>query len=375
MSIALDEEQLEIAHTARAFLSRRSSEAEVRRVMETSEGFDRGVWRKMAEELQLQGLLVPTWLGGAGLTQVELGVVFEEMGRALLCAPYLATVGLAVNAILAANDDAAEAELLPDIAEGRTIATLAYVEGSRPLASAAPSCQARRGRRGWTLRGEKDFVIDGAVADLVLVLANSHEGPTLFALEAAAVTAAPLRTLDLTRRVARLSFVDVPARVIGAAGAGSEIVERALALACVALSAEAVGAAQRALDMAVEHAGQRVQFSRPIGSFQAVKHSCADLLVEVECARALAYEAMRVATTEDSAELEVAASTAKAFCSEALMHVAEENIQIHGGIGFTWEHPAHLYFRRAKSTQLLLGDPAEHRLRVALALTERLAHI
>src|SRR5664279_1591522 len=240
MNFAFSEEQDELRKSVRRFLDDKSPETEVRRLMETADGYDAAVWTQMAEQLGLQSLIIPEQFGGAGFSYVELIVILEEMGAALLCAPFFSTVALAANALLTSGDQSAQEYLLPGIA------------------------------------------------------------------------------------------------------------------------AEQVGGAQRCLDSSVEYAKTRIQFGRPIGSFQAIKHKCADMLLEVESAKSAAYYA-GWAAAEDSDELPVVASLAKSYCSEAYFHAAAETIQIHGGIGFTWEHPAHLYFKRAKSSELMLGDPSYHR--------------
>jgi alkylation response protein AidB-like acyl-CoA dehydrogenase len=293
---------------------------------------------------------------------VELIVVLEEMGRSLLCAPYFATIALAANAILASRDDAAKKELLPGIATGDTIATLAFTEDNGRWDEGGITTTATRAGDGWTLDGHKMFVLDGHVANLLVVAARTPAGLSLFAVEgdAPGLTRTPLATMDQTRKQARLELAGTPGRLIGADGGASAGLSRTLDLAAVALAAEQVGGAQRCLDMSVEYAKERVQFGRPIGSFQAIKHKCADMLLEVESAKSAAYYA-GWAAAESSDELPVVASLAKAYCSDAYFHAAAENIQIHGGIGFTWEHDAHLYFKRAKSSELLLGDPTYHR--------------
>ncbi|MEV4336955.1 acyl-CoA dehydrogenase family protein [Streptomyces sp. NPDC049590] len=356
-----DHEQLRDA--VRRFLTDKSPETEVRRLMERTDGFDRAVWRQMAEQLELMALIIPEEYGGAGYSYAELCVVLDEMGRALLCAPYFATVALAANLLLASHDESARADYLPGIASGRTIATVALAERRGDWGVSGIALEAARTPDGaWRLSGEKHYVLDGHVADLVLVAARTRAGVSLFAVErgAAGLTAAPVPTLDPTRKLARLSFDRVRARPVGADGEGRPAVARMLDLAAVALAAEQAGGAQRVLEMAVEYAKLRVQFGRPIGSFQAIKHKCADMLLEVQSARAAAFHA-GWAVAEDDDEVPVLASLAKACCSEAYFHAAAENIQIHGGIGFTWEHPAHLYFRRAKSSELLFGDAAHHR--------------
>jgi alkylation response protein AidB-like acyl-CoA dehydrogenase len=283
------------------------------------------------------------------------------MGAALLCAPYFSTVGLAANALLSSGDESAKKDLLPGIAEGTTRATFALTEDSGHWDVESVALSASGGPE-WTLSGHKMYVIDGHTSDLIIVVARTGGGVSLFAVDGSApgLVRTPLATMDQTRKQARLEFSSTPARLIGEEGGAAPAVRRTLDLAAVALAAEQVGGAQRCLDMAVDYAKTRIQFGRPIGSFQAIKHKCADMLLEVESAKSAAYYA-GWAAAEDSDELPVVASLAKSYCSEAYFHAASENIQIHGGIGFTWEHDAHLYFKRAKSSELLLGDPSYHR--------------
>ena len=363
MNFAFNEEQEELRRFVRQFLEAKSPESEVRRLMATEEGYDPDVWRQMAEQMGLQGLIVPEEFGGSGFGFIELVVVLEEMGRALLCAPYFSSVVLAAGTLLQSGDEAAKKELLPGIASGETIATLAFTEESGRWGEDGITMGATAdGDGGWTLQGAKLYVLDGHVADLILVAARTDGGVSLFAVEAGAdgLSRTALSTMDQTRKQARVEFAGTPARLIGTEGGGWPVLERVLDLAAVALAAEQVGGAQRVLDMAVAYAKERVQFGRPIGSFQAIKHKCADMLLEVESAKSAAYYAAWCAS-EMNDELPVMASLAKAYCSEAYFHAAAENIQIHGGIGFTWEHPAHLYFKRAKSSELLFGDPTYHR--------------
>jgi alkylation response protein AidB-like acyl-CoA dehydrogenase len=359
---AFSGEQQEFRSMVRRFVEANSSEAAVREQMETERGFDPAVWSEMAAQLGLQSLIIPEELGGQGFGDVELGIVLEEMGRSLLCAPYFSTVVLAVNTLLQAGDEDAMRALLPGIASGETIATLAFAEQGGRWDQSGIEASARNDGGGWKIHGTKLYVLDGHTADVVLVAARTAAGVSLFhvAGDAAGLTRTPLTTLDPTRKQARLDFDGVEATAIGSDGAGWDVLSTVLDLAAVALAAEQVGGAQRCLDMSVEYAKQRVQFGRPIGSFQAIKHKCADMLLEVESARSAAYYAGWCAF-ERSDELPAVASLAKAYCSDAFLHVASENIQIHGGIGFTWEHPAHLYFRRAKSTDLLFGDSTYHR--------------
>ena len=362
MNFAFSDEQDELRAGVRRFLAEKSPETEVRRLMDTTEGYDPAVWSQMADQLGLQSLTIPEEFGGSGFTYVELLVVLEEMGAALLCAPFFSSVALGANALLTSGDDEAKKSYLPGIASGETIATLAITEDNGKWDFSGIECAATKKGDGWVLNGHKMFVIDGHIANLIIVAARTDAGVTLFAVQgdASGLTRTALPTMDQTRKQARLEFADVPAVLIGADGGAEAGLSKTLDLAAVALAAEQVGGAQHVLDASVEYAKTRIQFGRPIGSFQAIKHKCADMLLEVESAKSAAYYAAWAAA-EDSDELPVVASLAKSYCSEAYFHSAAENIQIHGGIGFTWEHPAHLYFKRAKSSELLLGDPSYHR--------------
>ncbi|TDC55915.1 acyl-CoA dehydrogenase [Actinomadura sp. KC345] len=352
MQLVVTEEQRELKDTLRRFFADRSPSAEVRRLMETAEGHDPGVWAQMAGQLGLQGLAIGEEHGGAGFGMRELAVVFEEMGRAVVCAPFLATITAA--AALEAGDGGHD--LLARIADGSTIATLAVAEdgGSWDPGSVAATFEDGK------LRGTKNFVLDGHIADLILVVAQGADGVGLYAVEdVAAVERKVLPTLDQTRKLARIEFDGVAAREVG----GEDAVRRALDVAAVALAAEQLGGAQATLDMTVEYAKVRHQFGRPIGSFQAIKHRCADMFVLVESARSAVLHAAAVAD-ESPEELAHAAALAKAYCSDAFFHTAGEAIQLHGGIGFTWEHDAHLYFKRAQGSRQLFGTPDRHRERL-----------
>jgi alkylation response protein AidB-like acyl-CoA dehydrogenase len=367
VNFAFSEEQEELRRITRQFLEAKSPESEVRRLMDTTEGYDAAVWSQMAEELGLQSLIIPEEYGGQGFTCVELTVVLEEMGRALLCAPFFSSVLLATNTLLHSGDEAAKKELLPQIASGETIATLAFTEPNGRWDAQGIEATARRDGDAWKIDGTKMFVLDGHTANLILVAARTGDGDaaqsvSLFSVhgDAEGLTRTALSTMDQTRKQAKLEFSGVPATLIGTEGKGWDVLARVLDLAAVGLAAEQVGGAQFVLEMSVQYAKDRVQFGRPIGSFQAIKHKCADMLVEVESAKSAAYYAAWCAA-ELNDELPEVACLAKAYCSEAYFHAAAENIQIHGGIGFTWEHPAHLYFKRAKSSELLFGDPTYHR--------------
>jgi 3-oxochol-4-en-24-oyl-CoA dehydrogenase len=291
-------------------------------------------------------------------------VVFEESGRALWCAPLLSTCALATCAVLCAADAAARAELLPSIAEGAVVAALAW-NGVRPSLG---SLQARHRGEHWVLDGTSGYVVDGGIADHVLVCAAVDDRLDLFVVGSgggtpvAGLSRRSLTTMDLTRRLAELSFDATPARRIGIDV--REGLERALDRAEVLLAAEQLGGATWVLEMAVDYAKTRIQFGRPIGSFQAIKHKLAEMLMTVELARASVEHAVATADREP-AMLAVAVSHARAVASEAYLRVAQDNLQVHGGIGFTWDHPAHLYLKRAKSSQVLLGSPKWHRSRLA----------
>ncbi|MEX1008506.1 MAG: acyl-CoA dehydrogenase family protein [Acidimicrobiia bacterium] len=367
MNFAFSEEQDQLRDAVRRFLESKSPSSEVRRLMETTEGYDPAVWSQMANELGLQSIHIPEEYGGQGFTFVELAIVLEEMGRVLLCAPYFSSVVLAADAIMNAGTPAQQGQLLPGIASGETIATLAFTEPNGKWDASGIEMEAQGSGDSFTLSGTKMFVIDGHTANLVVVVARTEgtsgeDGISFFAVDgdAAGLTRTPLATMDQTRKQARLEFENVAARPIGAPGSGWPALSKTLDQAAVCLANEMVGGAQKVLEMSVEYAKVRVQFGRPIGSFQAIKHKCADMLLETESGKSAAYYAAWAAA-EDNEELPVAASLAKAYCSDAYFHAAAENIQIHGGIGFTWEHDAHLYFKRAKSSEILFGDATYHR--------------
>ena len=397
-----------------ALLAEAWSPADLRRAMGTPAGWDPALWRDLADR-GLLGLHLPTQWGGSGRPFATVAEVAEGLGAALAAVPYLSTIVLAATALVLAGDEEVACEHLPRIASGSAVATLAVTEATGRWEEADVRTVARPdpgGRGHYVLDGHKSYVVDGASADLVLVAAREAAGPNaaaglggpnaaaglggpnavpglrgpnavpglrgpnavthtgLFAVagDAPGLTRTPLVALDLTRPLAHLELVAVPARRVGAEGDGWTVIAQVLDRAAVALAAEAVGGAQRCLDMAVAHACGRVQFGRPIGSFQAVQHKLADVLVDVEAARSVATAAAATVAGEQGDELPLLASTAKAYCSEAFVRAASESIQVHGGVGFTWDHDAHLYFKRARSSALLLGDPAWHRERVARLL-------
>ena len=342
--------QDQLRNRVRALLAEVSPSSEVRRLMDGDLGYDLDVWLRMASDHDLVGLHLPTEVGGSGMGWVEQSVVVEETGRVLLCAPYLATV--------------TAAPFLPDdvkaaVAAGLCIATLAVAEASGRWDAAGVEARAVRSPDGsWRLEGTKSYVVDGCVADVLVVAARSSldgvVGLYLVHAGAPGLDRAPLATVDQTRRQARITLAATPARPL------EGTLAMAMDLSIVALAAEQVGGAGRALEMALDHARRRVQFGRPIGSFQAVKHLCADMLLDLESARSAAFYAALAAARGDR-ELPAAAAVAKSCCSEAYVRVAADSLHVHGGLGFTWDHDAHLYFKRARSSQLLFGDPRHHR--------------
>lgn len=356
--------QDELRQSVREFLAQTSPSAAVRALMDSDTGYDEAAWHRMAAELGLHGIAVPERFGGAGAGTAELAVVFEEMGAALLCAPFFATVALAIPALLTSTDDDAIAEFVPALAAGTTTATVIFNGQLGAWDSSTVALTAHGDdRRGYTVHGEAPLVLDGHTADLVLVAAVCDTGTSLFAVAGGArgLSRRPLAGLDRTRRIAHLEFDDTPARLIGPPGGAEPGLSLTSDIATVLLAAEQLGGAARCLDTAVAYAKDRIQFGRPIGSFQAVKHRCADMLVLVEGARSAVAHA---AAVTDPEELAIAASVAKLVASEAFTHVALDNMRVHGGVGFTWEHDAHLYVRRAKASSLMFGEPDHHALRL-----------
>ena len=370
MPLTFTSEQEELRAVVRKFLATHADETQVRAQMETPSGYDTGTWKLMADQLGVQSIAIPEEYGGAGFGFGELSVVLEEAGRALLCAPLFSTAVLGATTLLESGDEGAAAAYLPGIAEGRTIATVALIEESGRWSEDGVQVGAVRDGADFRISGTKPYVLDGADADLIIVAARTDAGISLFTVDAGdyGVAATALSTLDQTRRLASLTFSDAPAKLLGIEGQGWEVLARVLDIAAAGLACEQVGGAARVLESTVDYVKVREQFGRPIGSFQAVKHKLADMLVELESARSAAYYAVS-AVESGSPDLPLAASIAKAYCSTAYYRIAAESIQLHGGIGFTWEHPAHLYFKRAKGSETLLGSPAYHRELIAQRLT------
>ncbi|MGA8016636.1 MAG: acyl-CoA dehydrogenase family protein [Candidatus Dormiibacterota bacterium] len=375
MDFGLSPEQELLRGQARDFLDRASPSSAVRRALESDGGWDAAVWRQMVE-LGWTAIPFSTEVGGLGLGLVELAVVLEEQGRHLTPSPFHSSVCLAGAVTAAAPDSPFQRELLGGIAAGSTRATVALLESSGRWDAAGVRLRAELSGDAYRLRGEKLYVPDARDADWIIVAARTEEdaedGVTLMAIDRGApgVTVARLRSLDPTRNLARLGFDDVEVdvtRVLGTPGHGFSTLRRALDVAAVAVSAELCGVAQRAMELSVEHAKNRRQFGRPIGSYQAISHRCADMLVQVESARSLTYHAAW-ALEHDQVAAPLAVSMAKAYAGDAARWVTSTAIQVHGGIGFTWEHDAHLLFKRAKWGEVMYGDGRHHRERVAQRL-------
>jgi alkylation response protein AidB-like acyl-CoA dehydrogenase len=344
-------------------MARHSSEAQVRTLMATDTGLDPKVWHELAA-MGLTGLLIDEEYGGAGAGPVEMGIAMEEMGRVLLVSPFLSTAVLVPSLLTEAGDATECAAVLPRIAAGDLIASVAFAEEDSARLPTTIATSAGAIGDAWHVTGYKHFVLDGQSAELLYVLAETDAGPGVFAVDvgAAGLDVTPLTTVDPTRKQCRLQFVDTPARLVGRLGAGVEVFTAALDRAALALVSEQAGGARRAFEMATEYAKTRHQFGRAIGSFQAVKHMCADMLLEAESAVSAARFVAGSFAEQASSRLADLA-LAQAYCSDAFVFVAATNIQVHGGIGFTWEHPAHLYLRRARSDAQLLGSPSWHRER------------
>jgi alkylation response protein AidB-like acyl-CoA dehydrogenase len=371
VDFAFSEEQEELRDTLRRFFEERAPAAEVRRVMDTPEGFDRALWGQMALELGLPGVHLPEAVGGQGGGFLELGIVVEEMGRVLLPSPYLSNA-VACLAVRAAAGDAHPR--LAELADGREIGTLALVEEAGRWDAEGVAARAVVEGEALHVTGTKPFVPDGQAASVFVVAAREpgtrgEAGLTLCSVRADApgVRVTPLETTDRLRRQARLELDGAPAEPLGAPGGAARALRETVARACILLGAEMVGASERALEMAVAYARERVQFGRPVGSFQAIKHKAAEVLQELELARSVAYWALWVAD-EDGDELEQAAHLAKAMGGDALRRASAENIQIHGGLGFTWEADPHLYYKRWQSADVLYGDATAHRAALARLL-------
>ena len=362
VKFSFSSEQEEFRSNLRRLLADRSPTKEVRRLMETDEGYERDGWRAINTALGLTAIRIPEAYGGYGLSFGDQCIVLEEMGRALLCAPYFATAVLAAGAVMNAGTEAEKQALLPGIAAGETTATFAWVEDNGRWDAEGTALTATAEGGEIVLNGHKSYVVDGHTADLIVVLARAPQGLSLFTVDgnAPGLTRRALKSMDPTRKLARLEFDRVAARPLGTAGGAAAPFARTMVEAAVCLANEMVGGADRLREDALAYAMMRMQFGKPIASFQSMKHKQADMLLEVELAKSAAYYA--AASLDDGDDDGVAnAHLAKAYASDAYMQTAIHAVQIHGGIGFTWDNDTHLWFKRAKSSEVLLGDASYHR--------------
>jgi alkylation response protein AidB-like acyl-CoA dehydrogenase len=363
MQFAFTDEQLQFRDAARRFLVDHSPSTEVRRLMATEQGFDSTTWSRLAGELGVCGIHVPEAFGGAGLGITELGIVIEEMGRTLFCGPFFSSTVLAATAIREAGHEEQKQSLLPAIASGTCRATYTLTSANGNWDPRLTELTVDGEHR---LRGACHFVVDGHTADIIVALARHDDGElSLYVVDGNAdgVVRTQRDVLDPTRKLASVDFRDVCAQPLGDRRGGAEVATTVLHVAVIALANEMIGGASHMLESALAYTRQRMQFGRKISSFQAIKHRLADLLLDVELARSAAYYAAAACDADDS-NLPALASLAKSACADAYMRAAAECIQPHGGIGFTWDHDTHLWYKRAKSSEVFLGDPAWHRDRM-----------
>jgi alkylation response protein AidB-like acyl-CoA dehydrogenase len=374
MDFAFSEEQEMLRRSARDFLAKECSSKVVRKLMESADPYDKALWQKVAG-LGWTALGIPEEYGGVG-TFLDLTVVLEEAGRALLPGPFFSTMGLAVPALIEVGTEAQKKEVLGAIADGSARATLALTEPSGKWDAGSVRLAAKPSGGAWQLDGVKLFVPDAEAADYMVVAARTRgegeDGISLFLIKGRphGMTVTPLKTLDVTRRWSEVRFDGVKLdgdSLMGTAGKAWPQLKRALEWATAALCAEMIGGAQKVLETSTEYAKTRHQFGKPIGIYQAVSHKLADMLVLSESGRSATYYAAW-AVDADAPDRSLAASMAKAYVSDAYRKVAGDGIQVHGGIGFTWEHDMHLYFKRAKSSEVTLGDATYHRELVAQSL-------
>lgn len=370
MKFSFSEEQTDFRNMLRRFLQDRSPTTEVRRVSETEAGYDPEVWRMMAEELGVTAIHIPEAYGGAGFGVSELAIAAEEAGRALLPSPFFGSTVMAATAIAEAGTDAQKQALLPGIASGETVAALAAAEPGAGWNADAFAATASPANGSWRLTGRKSYLLDGMAADLVVAAARLPDGGLgLFSLPAdsSGLARRPLQSMDPTRRLAQIDFDGAEAELLGGPEAGGPAWARTLDIAAVCLAGEMVGGAERLREDALEYVSMRMQFGRSIASFQVTKHKAADMLLEVELAKAAAYYAAAAADGDDEEvdqPLTALASLAKATASDTYMQTAIHAVQMHGGIGFTHDNDTQLWFKRAKSSEAFLGTAADHRERM-----------
>lgn len=370
MATGASEQQEFLRTNAREFLERECPPTLVRQIMEDERGYSPDLWRSIAE-LGWIGLALPEEYGGADGDFNDLAVLFDEIGYFLAPSPFLATTVLGGMTILAAGSEQQKKDLLPRIATGEQIVTLALTEEDGQYAADSVQLRAEKSGNGYTLNGTKLFVLDANIADRLIVVGRTGGGLTMFLVDpkASGVSITRLKTMDM-RNQCEVKFENVSVAesdVLGAVDGAWPVLEEVLLQATAAISLEMAGGARQALDMTVEYAKNRVQFGQPIGSFQAVKHHCANMAMDVESGRGLSYAAAE-AIAEDRDDKKLIVATAKAFWSDAYRRVTELAVQVHGGIGFTWEHDIHLYLRRAATTAVLFGDADHHRETVAQSL-------
>jgi alkylation response protein AidB-like acyl-CoA dehydrogenase len=378
MDFGFSEEQEMLRGSVRDFLEQECPTTYTRQMMDDDTGYSEEKWRKMAD-LGWHGLIFPEEFGGSGLDMVDMVVVLEEMGKVVLPGPFFSSVILGGLGILLGGSKQQKKKYLPGIAAGTTRATLAQVEESGRWDAGGIELPAKKDGDGFVLDGVKLFVPDAHVSEVMIVAARTsgkgEKGITLFLVDTKApgVEVTLLKTMDQTRKLCEVKLAGVRAgrdAVLGGVGKGWALLDRLVDRAKVALCAEMCGGAQKVLDMSVEYAKVREQFGRPIGSFQAIQHKCANMLVQVESAKSATYYAAW-AVANDVPEGHLAALMAKAYCSDAYRYVAGEGIQIHGGIGFTWEHDMHLFFKRAKGSEVTFGDATWNRELVAREVLDR----
>jgi len=376
MDIRLNEDQIEIARQARRFCENESPMEYVRAMFEDERGFTDEIWGKMVE-MGWTAMRIPEAHGGLDMDLMDLAVILEEMGRAVVPGPFFSTVLLAAEAIMEAGSGSQKEAYLPGIAEGKIKGTLALHEAEGGGDLGHIEMDARPDGDGFLLNGTKLYVPDAHVADFIVCAARTEsenvsagEGLTLFLVDPKreGVSVSLLPAMDGTRKLCAVELKDVEVgadEVLGEANKGWEPLCRVLQRGQVGLCAECLGGAQRAMEIATEYAKVRVQFDQPIGAFQAVKHRCAQMYVEVESARSILYWAAWAQDHGNPEEAALAASVAKAYCSTVYRNASTSAVQVLGGTGFSWEHDIHLYLKRAKANEVALGDPVYHRERVA----------
>ena len=367
MDFDLSKPQKLLKDSAREFLARECPLSRVRQLMASDAAHDDALWQAMADQGWM-GLSIPEEYGGLGLSIVELAAVVEEMGRACLPGAFLSTI-TAAALIERAGSESQRARYLAPVADGQLRATIALLEDGASWDNEAITLRAQRNGDCFTVTGKKLFVPDAANADLIICVARNGEGIALLPIERGneSMRVTPMPSMDATRKLYEVNFENVNVRaadVLAADGDAGHALEAALEVATVALCAEMVGGMQWILDTAVEYAKTRQQFGRVIGSFQAVQHQCADMLLMTESSRSATYYAAW-ALSENDAAAPLSVSIAKAYCSDAFREVANRGVQIHGGIGFTWEHDLQLYYKRSKSSETTFGDATFHRERIA----------